>query len=105
MSWPAVTAIALVAWWACGLPRRAPPSLLEGVPSPPPEIRRACELAQAKCTRCHTIDRVRLVHVDTESQWEAYVARMRRQPGSAIDAAEADAIVSCLVYRSERGIR
>ena len=98
------TALALaiaVGWaWACGLPRPAPPNLLEGFPASPPEIRSACDLTQKKCTRCHTIDRVRLVHVSSPAQWGAYVARMRRQAGSGISPADGDVILRCLVYRT-----
>lgn len=98
-----LTTSLIASLWACWLPRPAPPSLLDDRDAAPPEIRAACDLAQLKCTRCHTTDRIRMTHVTSPSQWHAYVTRMRRQPGSGIDARDGDAIVRCLVYRTFGG--
>lgn len=98
-----ITTTLLAALWACWLPRPEPPTLLDDRAAAPPEIRDACDLAQMKCTRCHTTERIRMAHVSTPAQWEQYVARMRRNPGSGIDPTEGKTIVRCLVYRSFGG--
>src|SRR4029079_16357304 len=36
----------------------APRGLLSGAPNPPPEVEQACAVANTKCARCHSIDRV-----------------------------------------------
>jgi len=99
----AMTTALIGTLWACWIPRPSPPSLLDDPTTAPPEIRAACDLAQTKCTRCHTTDRIRTAHVTSPSQWKAYVTRMRRNPGSGIDPADGDTIVRCLVYRSFGG--
>lgn len=78
-------------------------------PSPPrivaptgatPDIEAACRLAEARCSRCHPVDRILFARVDSPQHWEWYVARMRRQPQSGISELDAHDIVRCLVARS-----
>jgi hypothetical protein len=73
---------------------------LQVAPEAPVEIRMGCALAESRCTRCHTIDRVLNAHVDSPTHWQAYVHRMRLQPQSGILPDEEPPILRCLVYRS-----
>lgn len=61
----------------------------------PPDLRSACALTEQKCTRCHGLDRVRVATWQVVD-WELYVGRMRRQPGSGITASDATIILRCL---------
>ena len=72
----------------------------------PVEIRLGCALAENRCTRCHTIDRILGARVVSPQHWQAYVHRMRLQPESGIMPDEEPPIVRCLVYRSfgEQGL-
>lgn len=64
------------------------------------EIRTSCALAESRCTRCHTIDRVLAARVESPSHWQAYVHRMRLQPQSGILPDEETPITKCLVFRT-----
>ena len=72
--------------------------------APPPgaslEIRTSCALAESRCTRCHTIDRVLAARVESPTHWQAYVHRMRLQPQSGILPDEETPIAQCLVFRT-----
>jgi hypothetical protein len=37
-----------------------------------------------------------------DAQWEAYVARMRRMPGSGISPADGERVLRFLLWRNER---
>ena len=63
-------------------------------------LARACRLTERRCTRCHPIDRVLDAHVSDPADWELYVSRMRRTPGSGIRADEEAILVRCLVHHS-----
>jgi hypothetical protein len=63
-------------------------------------LERACTLTERRCSRCHPIDRVLAAEVSDPGDWEAYVRRMRRTPGSGILAEEEPVIVRCLVHHS-----
>jgi hypothetical protein len=63
-------------------------------------LERACQLTEVRCSRCHPLERVLVAKVNDPSEWEAYVSRMRRTPGSGIRAGEEPTIVSCLVHHS-----
>jgi hypothetical protein len=70
-------------------------------PEPSPvEVRLGCALAESRCTRCHTADRIINARVDSPSHWRDYVHRMRLQPQSGILPDEEAPILRCLVYRS-----
>ena len=73
---------------------------LEVPTAAPVEIRLGCALAESRCTRCHTIDRVLTARIDSPQHWQAYVHRMRLQPQSGILPDEEQPILRCLVYRS-----
>lgn len=66
----------------------------------PREMHRACMLAEERCSRCHTLERVAHAEVATPVQWQEQVERMRRMSGSAISRRDGTAITHCLVYRS-----
>jgi hypothetical protein len=69
-------------------------------PDAPVGIESDCALAQTRCSRCHSIDRVSEARVASPSHWQAYVHRMRLQPQSGILPIEEPLILRCLVYRS-----
>ena len=73
---------------------------LEAPPEAPVEVRLGCALADARCTRCHTVDRIINAPLQTIPHWQAYVHRMRLQPQSGILPDEELPILRCLVYRS-----
>jgi hypothetical protein len=63
-------------------------------------LRSSCELAQVRCARCHTLDRIVLHRAASPGHWEDQVQRMRRVAGSTISRQDGAAITRCLVYRS-----
>jgi mono/diheme cytochrome c family protein len=52
------------------------------------------ELVQARCTTCHTLDRIKAAH-KTQAEWTATVARMREH-GAQVTDAEAATIAAHL---------
>jgi hypothetical protein len=95
-----VTALAVCAGaWSCGRPGGYRTLLPPDLPATP-ALRAACAVAERKCTRCHSLDRVLVAQVMRPKQWEIYVGRMRRMTASGITAHDAPPIVRCLVYRS-----
>ena len=62
-------------------------------------IQEACAVTARTCSRCHEIDRVLVARLDTPREWQRLVERMRLMRSSAMTDAEADAAVTCLVYR------
>jgi hypothetical protein len=91
-----VALVALLA--ACSGTSR--PQRIVAPPDSAADIHAACGLAERRCSRCHTVDRVLFARVESPRHWELYVARMRRQPGSGISEEDARQIVRCLVTRS-----
>lgn len=73
---------------------------LEAPAGAPVDVRLGCALAETRCTRCHTIERVLAAQVDSPMHWQAYVHRMRLQPQSGILPDEERPILGCLVFRS-----
>jgi hypothetical protein len=100
-----VTAILLGSIGSCVLPRTTTPTLLSDAPPAPPEIREACAIAETKCTRCHSLDRVLVARAESPHDWESRVDRMRLFPASGISPTEGSVIVRCLVFRSFGGAR
>ena len=62
------------------------------------DMNRASELMQKRCSKCHNLDRVVGARKDVQG-WIATVNRMRNMPSAAISQADAQAIVSYLVYQ------
>jgi hypothetical protein len=73
---------------------------LEAPPGAPVDVRLGCALAETRCTRCHTIDRILSARVGSPAHWQDYVHRMRLQPQSGILPDEERPILGCLVFRS-----
>jgi hypothetical protein len=73
---------------------------LDAPPGAPVDVRLGCALAENRCTRCHTVDRVLAARVSSPVHWQAYVHRMRLQPQSGILPDEERPILGCLVFRS-----
>ncbi|GAB4403533.1 MAG: hypothetical protein Kow00123_14730 [Anaerolineales bacterium] len=84
--------ILLLAWSsiACTGPQQPAPTSPAATAAQPD----GAALLQARCTRCHTLDRVQQTP-RTASEWETIVARMRSK-GAQLSDAEADALVQHL---------
>jgi hypothetical protein len=68
------------------------------VSSYPPDIQAAYRVFAVRCSRCHTLARPLNAHITDPQHWIRYVTRMRRQPGSGINADNADIILRFLLY-------
>jgi hypothetical protein len=75
-----------------------PHGFLAGIPTPPPEIQQACDLATVKCARCHPIERVTVYRGIGPARWGMYVEQMRLKPSSSITTSDADIIFHCLQF-------
>ena len=69
-------------------------------PEAPQDIREGCEVADHRCSRCHSADRIVEVRASDPKELETLVRRMRQKPESDISAIDQPVIVRCLVYRS-----
>ncbi len=85
---------------ACSGAQTGENPLLRGHTEAPEAVREGCNIAQRKCTRCHTMDQLLANNASTPEGWRLYVHRMRLMPGASIHAAEEPKIVKCLVYRT-----
>ncbi|MGE0546223.1 MAG: hypothetical protein AB7R00_04150 [Kofleriaceae bacterium] len=79
-------------------------SLLPDQAKTPPSLRKACALAERKCSRCHGLERIQLAH-HSRAEWRAYVDRMRVMPGSGITSGDSDVILKCLDFISTENRR
>jgi hypothetical protein len=95
---PAAIAIAIAIVACGGLDEHT--MLTSSVAGAPAQIRASCALAAARCSRCHTLDRVVDAPATDPTYWRVYVHRMRLTPGSGIRPDEEDPILRCLIYRS-----
>ena len=77
-----------------------PGATLRPGPAADDGLRADCALAERRCSRCHSIDRVVVARIGAPREWESTVDRMRRLPGSLIGRADATRITRCLVFRS-----
>jgi hypothetical protein len=64
----------------------------------PPEIQESYRVFAVRCSRCHTLARPLNARIADPQHWVRYVNRMRLQPGSGIDAANAKIILRFLLY-------
>ena len=71
------------------------------VQSFPPPVLASYDLFAQRCSRCHTLARPLSASITEYTHWEAYVARMRRHPGSGISAADAEEILVFLDHWSK----
>ncbi len=65
----------------------------------PAGIQKACQLAEVRCSSCHTLERITNAAHRNEVEWRRQVEKMRLIPASGISIADAEVIVTCLVYR------
>lgn len=68
-------------------------------PDAPSDLRDACEVADHRCSRCHSADRILEVRVTDKREIENLVRRMRQKPESDISLIDQEVITQCLVYR------
>jgi hypothetical protein len=64
----------------------------------PPKVAESYDVFQHKCSRCHALARPLNAPIYDAEHWEAYVARMRRQPGSGISESDGETILVFLKY-------
>jgi hypothetical protein len=89
---------AMIAVVAASLCTHGAASLRVGAEAPQ-AIHEACEVADHRCSRCHSADRIVEVRATEPVELETLVRRMRQKPESDISALDQDAIARCLVYR------
>jgi len=83
-------------------------SLLAGCPveksealdpsSLPESIRADYAIFSQRCSKCHSLQRPLASGITNDEQWQHYVARMRRQPGSGITITDEEPILRFLHY-------
>jgi hypothetical protein len=66
----------------------------------PADVRDDYDVFAHRCSKCHSLARPLNSGIDDDEFWTTYVARMRRQPGSGINQADADVILRFLRYFS-----
>lgn len=91
------TRVALLFLVACAT---EPNPLLPRDRAVPPDIQSACELANRRCSRCHSIDRVLRAHISEPVEWANYVHKMRLMPGSDIPPDEEPTLTRCMSFRT-----
>jgi hypothetical protein len=64
----------------------------------PPDIKAAYEVFAVRCSRCHTLARPLNARIDDPQHWVRYVARMRLNPSSGINAKDGQIILRFLLY-------
>jgi hypothetical protein len=62
----------------------------------PSDLRADYAVFAHRCSKCHLLARALNSGIDRESQWETYVVRMRRQPGSGIAPGDVQPILRFL---------
>ncbi len=67
----------------------------------PATVRPDYAIFAQRCSKCHSLSRPLDANVTDERFWEAYVARMRRQPGSGISLADSEPILRFLHWYTE----
>lgn len=71
----------------------------------PAEVAESYQLFSSRCSRCHTLSRPLNAGITSEDHWRAYVARMRRNPGSGISPADGERILVFLFYWAKTGAK
>jgi cytochrome c5 len=67
----------------------------------PADVQARYKVFAAKCTKCHTLARPINSEFALDDEWERYIKRMMRKPGSGIAAAEGKQIFEFLAYDSK----
>ena len=68
------------------------------VSSYPSDIQVAYKVFAVRCSRCHTLARPLNARIDDPQHWVRYVARMRLNPTSGINAKDAQTILRFLLF-------
>jgi hypothetical protein len=91
----------LAALVACGGATTEP-----AVASTSPDVHADYEVFALRCSKCHSLARPLNSGIDDDGYWQAYVAKMRRQPGSGISADDSTVILRFLhVYAADLRVR
>lgn len=67
----------------------------------PPNVQGAYKTFASRCTKCHTLARPINCEFALDEEWERYVKRMMRKPGSGISANDGRQIFEFLAYDSK----
>ena len=67
----------------------------------PKDMQDRYKIFSARCVKCHTLARPINCDFALEDEWERYVKRMMRKPGSGINATDGKAIYEFLAYDSK----
>ncbi len=67
----------------------------------PPDMQAKYKVFANKCVKCHTLARPINCEFATDAEWERYIKRMMRKPGSGISAQEGKTIFEFLSYDSK----
>jgi len=67
----------------------------------PKEIQENYKIFEKTCSKCHSLARPINSNYALPDEWERYIKRMKRKPGSGISSSNAKAIYEFLVYDSQ----
>ena len=67
----------------------------------PADMKARYKLFATRCSKCHTIARAINCEFVLEDEWERYVKRMMRKPGSGISASDGQKIYEFLAFDSK----
>lgn len=67
----------------------------------PPDMQARYKIFASRCTKCHTLARPINCEFALDEEWERYVKRMMRKPGSGISASDGKQIFEFLTYDSK----
>ncbi len=67
----------------------------------PVDIQSSYKVFASKCTKCHTLARPINCEFALDDEWERYIKRMMRKPGSGVTAENGKAIFEFLAYDSK----
>ena len=68
----------------------------------PPDLRADYETFTRNCGKCHSLARALNAPIRDVKQWDVYVAKMMRTPGSGISGREAPGILRFLYYHTRQ---
>lgn len=67
----------------------------------PADMQARYKVFAKRCTKCHTLARAINCEFALEDEWERYVKRMMRKPGSNVNAADGKQIFEFLAFDSK----
>jgi hypothetical protein len=71
----------------------------------PPAMQRNYAVFARRCSRCHTLARPLNAHIRDPQHWVRYVTRMRRNPSSGINRADAALILDFLLFYTAQTVK